>query len=92
MTPAFKASKLPVSVTCNIHGWMKGNMRVFDHPYYAVTDADGKFEIPQAPVGSYKIWYWSDSGWKDGAAGANGFPLTIKAGDNDMKVEWKPAK
>jgi hypothetical protein len=91
MAPAFKASKAPVSVTCNIHGWMKGYFRVFDHPYYAVTDADGKFEIKDAPVGAFKIWYWTDGGWKDGAAGANGFPITIKAGDNDLgKVDWKP--
>jgi plastocyanin len=93
MSPKLKASKAVVSVTCNIHGWMKGWIRVFDHPYFAVTDADGKFEIDQAPVGSYIIWYWSDTGWKDGAAGANGFPLTIKSGTNDLdKVEWKPTK
>ena len=86
-----KADKRPVAVTCTIHGWMKAWVRVFDHPYYAVTDKDGKFEIKNAPVGSFKIWYWSDGGWKDGAAGANGFPITIKAGDNDQgKVDWKP--
>jgi plastocyanin len=27
-----------VLIGCNIHGWMKGWVRVFDHPYYAVTD------------------------------------------------------
>jgi hypothetical protein len=93
IVPNLKADKRPVSVSCNIHGWMKANIRVFDSPYYAVTDKDGKFEIKNAPTGSYKIWYWSDTGWKDGAAGANGFPITIKAGENDLgNVEWKPAK
>ena len=96
LEPPFKASKQAVKVSCNIHGWMEGWIRVFDHPYYAVTDADGKFEIKDAPVGNYKIWYWlggsnKGAGWKDGAAGANGFPLTIKSGDNDLgKVDWKP--
>jgi plastocyanin len=86
-----KADKRVVNVTCNIHGWMKAYVRVFDHPYYAISDKDGKFEIKDAPVGNFKVWYWSDAGWKDGAAGANGFPITIKAGDNDLgKVDWKP--
>lgn len=88
-----KADKKQISVSCNIHGWMKGYIRVFDHPFFAVTDKDGNFEIKNAPTGSYKIWYWSDTGWKDGAAGSSGFPITIKAGDNDLgKVEWKPSK
>jgi plastocyanin len=93
MTPKLKASKQVVGVTCNIHGWMRGWIRVFDHPYYAVTDEDGKFEIKDAPVGAFKIWYWTDSGWKDGSNGANGFPITIKAGGTDLgQVQWKPAK
>jgi hypothetical protein len=86
-----KADRRPVAVSCNIHPWMKAWIRVFDHPYYAVTDKDGNFEIKDAPVGKFKIWYWSDGGWKDGAKGADGFPIEIKAGDNDLKkVEWKP--
>jgi len=88
-----KADKDPVSVTCNIHSWMKGWIRVFDHPYYAVTDADGKFDIKMPPAGKYQIWYWHDTGWRNGAAGNKGFPIDIKANaDTDLgKVEWKPA-
>jgi len=86
-----KADKKPVAVSCNIHPWMKAWIRVFDHPYYAVTDHDGNFEIKDAPVGKYKIWYWSDNGWKDGAKGSDGFPIEIKAGGTDVgKVDWKP--
>jgi hypothetical protein len=85
-----KADKRPIAVSCNIHPWMKGWVRVFDHPFYAVTDKDGNFEIKDAPVGKFKIWYWTDTGWKDGAKGADGFPIEIKAGENDLKkVEWK---
>jgi len=88
-----KADKAPVVVTCNIHPWMKGWIRVFDHPYYAVTDADGNFEIKLPPAGKYHIFYWHDTGWRDGAKGANGEPIEIKADqDNDLgKVQWKPA-
>jgi hypothetical protein len=86
-----KADRYPISVSCNIHGWMKAWIWVFDHPYYAVTDGDGKFEIKLAPAGKVKVFYWHDTGYKDGAAGAKGFPITLKPGqDNDLgKIEWK---
>ena len=38
--------------SCDIHPWMKGWVRIFDHPYFALTDADGKFEIKNAPGGA----------------------------------------
>jgi len=34
---------------------MNADIRVFDHPYYALTDEDGKFEIPLAPAGDYRL-------------------------------------
>jgi hypothetical protein len=88
-----KADKRPVAVSCNIHPWMKAWVRVFDHPYYAVTDKDGNFDIKGAPAGKYKIWYWSDTGYKDGAKGANGFDIEIKAGGTNLgEVKWTPEK
>ena len=83
--------KFPVSVSCNIHGWMKAYVRVFDHPYYAVTDADGNFEIKQAPAGNWKLKIWHDAGWLGGAAGKDGRDVEIKpGGTTDLgKVEWK---
>src|SRR5207302_1584852 len=46
----WKAANAPSKVSCTIHGWMNGYVRVFNHPYYAVTDADGNFEIKGAPA------------------------------------------
>jgi len=95
LTPPLKAdNKRPVAVTCNIHPWMRGWIRVFDHPYYAVTDENGNFEIKMPPAGKYTIWYWSDTGWKGGEKGANGEPIEIKADAvTDLgKVEWPAAK
>lgn len=60
------ASNLPVSVKCNIHGWMQGWIRIFDHPYYAVTDADGNYEIKDAPAGDYMLVVWQEgAGWAE---------------------------
>jgi hypothetical protein len=75
-----KADKLPVQVSCNIHPWMQAWVRVFDHPYYAITDADGKFEIKLAPAGEYRLKVWHPaSGWLGGVKGRQGQPITIQA-------------
>jgi len=66
------------SFNSSIHHWMKGYIRVFDHPYFAITDADGFFEIPKAPTGKWRIQYWHELGYHKGAAGRFGFPIEIK--------------
>ena len=53
-----------VSLRCNAgHVWMNGEMIVAKHPYYAVTDADGNFELTNVPPGNYEIVAWHE-GWK----------------------------
>lgn len=83
-----KADRLPVSVECNIHPWMRGWVRVFNHPYYAVTDENGAFEFKNAPAGDWQLVVWHGSGgWLGGAKGRNGQPITIKAGGmTDLKA------
>ena len=34
---------------------MGGYAKVVDHPYAAVTDEDGKFEIKLAPAGEFRL-------------------------------------
>src|SRR5262249_8550197 len=41
-----------IALSCGAHPWMKGSLWVFDHPYFAVTDKDGNFEIKGAPAGN----------------------------------------
>ena len=53
-----------VDLRCNAgHVWMNAEMMVAPHPYYAVTDQDGSFEITQVPPGEYEIVAWHE-GWK----------------------------
>jgi len=40
---------------CDVHPWMFAWVTVVDHPYFAVTDKDGKFTIKDVPAGKYKI-------------------------------------
>ncbi len=74
--------KYPIELTCSIHRWMKSYVRVFDHPYFAVTDADGNFEIKNAPAGAGKLrmFVWHESGFSGGAAGNLGSTMVVKPG------------
>ena len=51
----FEKPELPLKFMCNVHSWMLAYAGVFDHPYYAVTDKDGKFKLPDLPAGKYTI-------------------------------------
>jgi hypothetical protein len=73
------ADRLPVKMSCDIHPWMSGWIRIFNHPYYALTDADGKFHIDNAPAGPCRLVMWQESkGWV--AGGKNGVEIEIPAG------------
>ncbi len=52
---------LPIKVTCPIHAWMSGYIVVQDHPFVAVTDAEGRFEIKGLPPGEWTFRVWQES-------------------------------
>jgi len=87
-----KTAAVPMS--CTAHGWMNGYIRVFNHPYFAVTDADGNFEIKDAPAGKFRLVLWHEKvGWLAGdkSPDKNGKTIEIKPGGvTDVgKVELK---
>jgi hypothetical protein len=52
-----------VNLKCNGgHVWMNAEMFIAPHPYYAVTDENGKFELTNVPPGQYVIVAWHE-GW-----------------------------
>ena len=53
-----------VNLRCNAgHVWMNAEMMVAANPYYAVTDAEGNFELTDVPPGHYEIVAWHE-GWR----------------------------
>jgi hypothetical protein len=93
--PGLKADKLPLTIECNIHPWMKARVGVFDHPYFAVTDENGNFEIKLAPAGDWRLKVYHDAiGWRGGAAGRDGEKISIKGGEiTDVgKLDVKPSE
>lgn len=52
-----------VNLKCNGgHTWMNAELLVVPHPYYAVTDETGKFELSDVPPGKYQLVAWHE-GW-----------------------------
>lgn len=85
-SPAIPAQRVPATFACNIHPWMEGKLMIFDHPYFALTDADGNFEIKDAPVGKYRIVYRHERGYHQGKDGAKGFPVEIKGPTAELEA------
>lgn len=51
-----------VVLLCNVHSDMSAYIMVVDTPYYAVTDAQGRFHMPNVPPGAYTLHAWHESG------------------------------
>ncbi|HEV3386845.1 MAG TPA: hypothetical protein VG097_18655 [Gemmata sp.] len=84
------AESTPIQYKCTVHPWMSGYVRIFEHPSYAVTDDDGKFEIKNAPVGKFRIVYWHETGVRGGKEGRYGEPIAIAGPTMEMKpVEFE---
>ena len=44
-----------VRVFCDIHSHMNAFVLVFNHPFFDVTDVEGRFELPSLPSGTYTV-------------------------------------
>lgn len=57
---------MPIKVTglhqikCDAHSWMRSYIYVSEHPYVAITDSSGNFEIKDLPPGRYKVKIWHE--------------------------------
>ena len=88
-----RPERRPAQVSCPIHAWMKGWVVVKDHPYVAVSDEHGHFQIPDLPPGEWTFQFWQEkSGYLSKMELKSGpvedkkgiYRLTIKPGRNDL--------
>lgn len=56
----FKRAETVIPVKCNQHPWMRAYVGVLSHPFFAVTDKDGHFEIKGVPPGTYNVIAWHE--------------------------------
>ena len=60
-----KEESVPQEVRCSIHPWMLSYMMPRNNGYFAVTAADGSFEIANLPAGEeleFQVWHESAAG------------------------------
>jgi plastocyanin len=55
LTYTFPKPEMFLKFQCDVHPWMFAWVSVFDHPYFCVSGADGKFVIKNVPPGKYTI-------------------------------------
>ena len=80
---------------------MKGVVLVQDHPYMALTDEDGRFELKDLPAGKLTLKVWHEkAGWvkdvlvdgKKTKLSRGRYSITMKAGkDEDHKYVLDPS-
>lgn len=55
MTKVFQQPEFKMNFRCFMHPWMSAYVHVLDHPFFAITVADGTFTIKGLPSGQYEI-------------------------------------
>lgn len=56
VTHVFEPQKNAVQIGCSLHSWMRAWVYVMPHPWFAVSDKQGKFQIKEVPPGKYTLW------------------------------------
>jgi plastocyanin len=49
-----------VRVFCDIHSHMNAYILVFSHPFFAMTDTEGRYRIENVPPGNYGVIAWNE--------------------------------
>lgn len=71
------AESLPFKITSDFYPWMSSFCVVVDHPYAAVTDENGRFQINNLPAGEHSFSVWHERvGFLD-----KDFKVTVPAGE-----------
>jgi hypothetical protein len=77
----FNKPEFMFPVQCDVHPWMKAWIAVMNHPFFAVTGQDGKFEIKNIPAGTYELEAWHDR--------LRGKTMTVTVTDNStQKIDF----
>lgn len=75
-----------VPIVCDIHPHMSAYVLVFSHPFFSVTDAQGRYSLNNVPAGTHTVRVWSELG----VAEPRRVTVGTSAVDADFRVERRP--
>jgi len=75
-------------IKCDVHPWEDCYCHVMAHPFFALTDKEGKFAIKGLPPGEYELEFWHEK------LGVQAKKLNVSAGKTAKieDVKFKPIK
>ncbi len=50
-----------IRIGCDLHPWMKSYIVLQKHPYYALSDDSGSFQLTDVPPGQYELELWHET-------------------------------
>jgi hypothetical protein len=77
----FRDPEIMIRVKCDVHPWMGAWVGVLNHPFFAVTDSEGAYQIEGVPPGRYTIAVWHER------LALVDRPCEIKAGE-ELKLDF----
>jgi hypothetical protein len=81
------SSPMTIHLACDVHPWMRAVIRTFAHPYFAVTDQEGRYRLSGVPSGKKKLVFWHQR-----------FPertiesQALASGVNRVDLEWSASE
>ncbi|MDG1363705.1 MAG: PQQ-binding-like beta-propeller repeat protein [Akkermansiaceae bacterium] len=79
----FDQAEGPIILKCDFHRWMEAHLWVMDHPFYAVANTEGEFEILDLPPGDYEISAWHEK------LGEQSQKITVRKGGSVSNFKFR---
>jgi len=81
----FEVQPRPIPIGCSLHSWMRAWVYVVPHPWFAVSNEQGRFEIKTVPPGKYTLsLHHADTGMREERE------VEVTAGKSvEIAVEWR---
>lgn len=79
---AWKREPSRLDLQCYIHNWMQMHAYVFDHPYFALSDRQGRFELKNVPSGVNRLVIRATRGFYNATTGE----AATTAGGTDLQI------
>lgn len=85
ITHRFTQPKVMHTLRCDVHSWETAYVAVLDHPYFAVSDSQGRLRIPVEglPDGSYELRLWHE------VLGTQTLPVKVSKGSARFAASFR---